>query len=147
MTNSQPELDLLIQTAQETPENSVLQVAAAYALDSFGFEDQAIVFYDRAFQLGPPADERPDFLLGYGSTLKNVGRLEESEKVLAAAVEEFPEHQALPVFLALTHLALGKAPLSVSTLLDHLLQHATDATQLQSYAPALSSYAAELRNS
>ena len=146
MTDSQPELDLLTQAAQSDPENSVLQIAAAYALDSFGFEEQAIGFYDRAYLLGPPSEERPDFLLGYGSTLKNVGRLEESEAVLAAAVEEFPEHQALPVFLALTQFKLGKANLALSAMLQHLLHCAPNATQLQSYQAAIQEYAQELQS-
>ena len=144
MTISQSELELLIQAADSDPEDSAIQVAAAYALDSFGSEDQAMVYYDRAFQLGPPHDERADFLLGYGSTLKNVGRLEESEGVLSAAVQEFPGHQALPVFLALTHLALGKGARAVSGLLQHLLDCATEAPQLQSYAKAIEGYVAEL---
>ena len=146
MTISLPELEILIQAAHADSENSVSQVAAAYALDSLGLEDRAIAFYDRAHQLGPPSADRADFLLGYGSTLKNVGRLEESETVLAAATQEFSEHQALPIFLALTHLAMGKESLAVAGLLQHLLRCTPDATQLQSYAPAIRSYAKELQN-
>ena len=41
-------------------------------------------------------------MLGFGSTLRNVGELEESEKVLREAVTRYPDDAALRVFLALT---------------------------------------------
>jgi len=72
----------------------------AFALDSNGDEHGAVVEYERALDAGVPEDLLPKALLGYGSTLRNVGRNDDAVRVLRDAVERFPEHQALPVFLA-----------------------------------------------
>ncbi|MFY0534393.1 tetratricopeptide repeat protein [Nannocystis pusilla] len=65
-------------------------VRQAYALDTAGREREAIAFYDRAWALGGPADDRVAFLIGYGSTLRNVGRLDESLDILRGAHAERP---------------------------------------------------------
>jgi predicted Zn-dependent protease len=81
-------------------------LAAAYAHDRAGEERQAIVYYDRAYQLGVPEGERRRFTVGYGSTLRNVGRLDDAIAVLGRAVAEDPGYPAFAAFLAL---ALGSA--------------------------------------
>ena len=80
----------------------------AYALDSAGDEHGAIVEYERALEAGIPDDMLAKTLLGYGSTLRNVGRNDDSVRVLEDAVRRFPEHQALPVFLAFSLWTAGR---------------------------------------
>ena len=80
--------------------------AAAYALDREGREAEAVVHYDAAAALGGPSEDRAGFSLGHGSTLRNVGRLDDSLAVLHKAVAEFPGDQAIRVFLALALLMM-----------------------------------------
>ena len=49
-----------------------------------------------------PAKERPGFFVGYGSTLRNNGKLALSARVLDEGVRRFPGYPALKVFAALT---------------------------------------------
>jgi tetratricopeptide (TPR) repeat protein len=80
----------------------------AFALDSGGDEHGAVVEYERALGAGVPDELLPKALLGYGSTLRNVGRNDDSVRVLEDAVRRFPEHQALPVFLAFSLWTAGR---------------------------------------
>jgi tetratricopeptide (TPR) repeat protein len=80
----------------------------AFELDSGGDEHGAVVEYERALETGVPDDLLAKALLGYGSTLRNVGRNEDSVRVLEDAVRRFPEHQALPVFLSFSLWTAGR---------------------------------------
>lgn len=123
-------------------EHVAVQVAAAYACDRIGREHDACGYYTRAFELGGPTDDRAGFLLGYGSTLRNVGRHEDAVAILGQAVLEHPEHAALRAFLALALHSVGHATLALATMLDAAL-----ASSPQAFAPyrrALGDYLQEL---
>lgn len=123
-----------------------LQLKAAYACDRFGSEEDAVVHYDLAWIMKSeiPSGARAGFFVGYGSTLRNVGRLAQSQEILTAAVGEFPNDRALKAFLALTHLDSGRPALAVATLLDAIVSLADRAPDIASYARALSHYRDEL---
>jgi len=104
--------------------------------DTRGEEAAAIPEYERALALGLPADERCQALLGLGSSLRNVGRPEESVRVLRAAVAEFPEHAALRAFLSLALHSLGDGRQAMVTLLDLIMRYAP----LGQYVRALGEY-------
>jgi tetratricopeptide (TPR) repeat protein len=74
---------------------------AAYALDHEGDERGAIRHYDAAYRLGVPEADEKGFLVGYGSTLRNVGRADDAVAILAAAVAKYPDYPALAAFLSL----------------------------------------------
>ena len=120
------------------------EAAAAYALDREGREAEAAERYDAAFRLGGPSSDRAGFLLGYGSTLRNVGRLDESLAVLRAATAEFPDDQALRCFLALTLHDVGRHGEALVTLLDVALALRAGSPSLGRYARALGAYRDEL---
>jgi tetratricopeptide (TPR) repeat protein len=143
----EPSIQTLKAKAAGSPDDVLLQIQVAYALDSRGDEQGAIEHYDRAYSLGVPADQRAEFLLGYGSTLKNVGRLGFSEEVLTTAIRENPENSALKAFLALTYHAQERSGKALSILLRTLLSISSPESDLQVYAPALQSYADELAGS
>lgn len=136
--------DSILRRAAAAPDDVTARIAAAYHCDAHRTEAEAIDHYDAAWALGVPAAERKEFLLGYGSTLKNVGRLVESERVLRQAVAEFPDDRALPAFLALTLQAADRSNAAVATLLETLLALGDAAPGVAAYGRALSHYAAEL---
>jgi hypothetical protein len=93
------------------------RIAAAFAADRDGDERAAIIHYDAAWRLGVPADLRRRFLVGYGSTLRNVGRADDAVGILSDAVIADPEYPALGAFLALALLDAGHPRLAVATML------------------------------
>jgi tetratricopeptide (TPR) repeat protein len=76
------------------------ELEQAFAYDREGFEAEAIPHYERAIAAGLDDEQLVKAMLGLGSSLRNVDRIDESVAVLEDAVGRFPDHQALPVFLA-----------------------------------------------
>jgi tetratricopeptide (TPR) repeat protein len=116
------------------------EIAAAYACDRKGDERGAIVHYERAFSLGVPESERRHFLVGYGSTLRNVGRADDALGLLGEAVAADPEYAPFRAFLALALLSAGHARPAVATLLGLAL----DVADLDGFERALTAYHDEL---
>jgi hypothetical protein len=117
-------------------------MAQAYARDREGDELGAIVFYDRAYAMGVPEPERKRFLVGYGSTLRNVGRVDDAVGVLAEAVRTYPDYPALQAFLALALSSAGQPHAALATMLGVVLDLAHGA--LDGYDRALGEYHDEL---
>jgi tetratricopeptide (TPR) repeat protein len=84
------------------------ELERAFAYDRDGFETEAIPHYERAIAAGLSGEELEKALLGLGSSLRNVARVEESVSVLEDACRRFPDHQALPVFLAFSLWSAGR---------------------------------------
>lgn len=125
------------------PSDPRAQIEAAYGHDRNGFEREAIRFYDEAYRLGVPVDLRRRFLVGYGSTLRNVGRTDDSIAVLAQAVADDPAYPAYAAFLALALLSAGHAKTGMATLLGCALAAARPGA-FDGYERALGEYHQEL---
>jgi tetratricopeptide (TPR) repeat protein len=114
-------------------------IAAAYAHDREGDEHGAIRYYDAAYRLGVPEDRRKRFLVGYGSTLRNVGRAEEAVAILAQAVVDYPDYPAFSAFLALALADAGHPKAALATMLGCALD-ASSPGAFDGYERALSEY-------
>lgn len=84
------------------------ELERAFAYDREGLEAEAIPHYERAIAAGLDDEQLAKAMLGLGSSLRNVDRFDESVKVLEDAVDRFPDHQALPVFLAFSLWSAGR---------------------------------------
>ena len=95
-------------------------IVRAFELDTAGDEHGAVLEYERAMEAGVPDDLLAKALLGYGSTLRNVGRNDDSVRVLEDAVRQFPDQQALPVFLAFSLWTAGRRGEALAVLAKRL---------------------------
>jgi predicted Zn-dependent protease len=118
-------------------------IAAAYAHDRAGDERAAIRYYDAAYRLGVPDDERRRFLVGYGSTLRNVGRADEAVAVLAQAAADDPEYPPFTAFLALALADAGHPQAALAAMLGCALDAARP-DAFDGYERALGEYHREL---
>ena len=125
------------------PDDALAQIEAAYGNDRAGDERTAIVHYEHAYRLGVPADVRRRFLVGFGSTLRNVGRAEDAITILAKAVEEDPHYPAYAAFLALALADEGHPKAAIATMLGCALD-AARADAFDGYERALGEYHTEL---
>ena len=121
--------------AERAPDDPDAIYERASARDSAGFTAQAEPLYGQALgsaRLDPR--RRPQAVIQLASTLRIIGRLDESEALLAAELERCAREtdpHALPdetrAFLALTYLAQGKsvdaATLALLTLAPHLKRY------------------------
>lgn len=84
------------------------ELERAFAYDREGLEAEAIPHYERAIAAGLDEEQLAKAMLGLGSSLRNVDRFDESVTVLEDAVDRFPDHHALPVFLAFSLWSAGR---------------------------------------
>jgi tetratricopeptide (TPR) repeat protein len=115
----------------------------AFEADTAGREEEALAHYRRAFEVGVPDEELAGASLGFGSTLRNVGSVDESIRVLSAAVERFPEHRALRVFLAYSLWSAGRQADALRALVAALYV-GEPAPELERYRRSIMGYADDL---
>lgn len=125
------------------PDDVHAQIEAAYGNDRAGDEHTAIVHYEAAYRLGVPAELLRRFLVGFGSTLRNVGRAEDAVNVLAQAVEMDPHYPPYTAFLALALADAGHPKAALAALLGCALDAARD-DAFDGYERALAEYHREL---
>lgn len=118
-------------------------LAAAYAADRDGREREALGHYEAALALGVPGDEQRRFTIGYGSTLRNVGRADDAVAVLARALAADPEYPAFAAFLALALADAGHPRAALAAMLGGALD-AARAGAFDGYERALADYQREL---
>lgn len=136
----------LAQTLADTWLNRAPQVAVAHYLagwarDAQGLEADALVHYEKAFELGLSGDDLRGALLGAGSTYRNLGQLDRSEEFLRRGIRDYGGASEFSAFLALTLYSRGRSKEAISILLKVLADTTTDA-HIKRYERALRYYAA-----
>ncbi|MDX6360841.1 MAG: hypothetical protein QOH37_3895 [Nocardioidaceae bacterium] len=124
----------------EHPGHPVLTYEVAGAYDSAGREADACATYEEALRLGLEGDTLRRCLCQYASTLRWLERYDESREVLLRARREYPQSDAVRVFLALTHNDSGRPDAAVAELLTVITDH-PEVTDLGRYATGLAGLA------
>lgn len=118
------------------PDDARVLYEVGGAHDTAGHEEVAVGYYERALAAGLDGMLRRRCFLQYGSTLRNLGRLDESMAAFDAARQELHDPVALTVFEALTHHAAGRADTALGLLLELLVDHVST-EDLDRYAPGI----------
>lgn len=126
----------LAATCPATDGRAAFELAGMY--DSMGFEAKAGEHYERALRLGLDDARHAQLAVQYGSTLRNLGRLEEAIAVLETAPVHESTGSAPRVVLALALHSAGRK--------DEALRVAIEAQidALPRYQRSMRNYAAEL---
>ena len=90
----QDHLPAALALAARAPSDVEARIEAAFGLDRAGDEAAAVRHYDAAWQLGVPEPLRRRFVVGYGSTLRNVGRADEAVVLLTEELARDPGYAA-----------------------------------------------------
>ncbi|TDD72460.1 tetratricopeptide repeat protein [Actinomadura darangshiensis] len=127
-------------TSELTPGDAVAEYELASAHDSIGNEASAADHYGRAFEAGLSGSRRRQATIQYASTLRNLGRAEESVTILTkerdAGSDELDD--AVTAFLALALTDVGREREAAGLALGALSRH------LPRYNRSLSNYAKTL---
>jgi tetratricopeptide (TPR) repeat protein len=121
------------------PDDVNAQVEAAYGLDHAGLEREAIRHYEVANEIGIPESERRRFTVGFGSTLRNVGRADDAVAILARAVADDPDYAPFGAFLALALFSAGHPKPALAAMLGAALDAARP-DAFDGYERALTEY-------
>ena len=111
--------------------------------DSAGRPGEAVPHYERALALGLPDDLLPGCLLQLGSTLRNLGRLDEAVGRFDEGLALFPEHVSLRLFRAFALADLGRDREALVDVLN-LARTRIDAPEVHRYARSLENYTRNL---
>jgi predicted Zn-dependent protease len=136
----------LLELRAERPDDPQVAVQTAWVHDSLGLEEEAAEHYQAALAGDLSDAEARGVYLGYGSTLRTLGRDEESDRVFREGIERFPDFAALRAFRAMLLYNLGRPREAVELLLGVLLETASDPS-IERYRRALSAYADDLDRS
>src|SRR5512133_2226653 len=93
--NMAPTIAALLPLYEQHPRDPRVLYEVGGAYDTAGEEATAVGFYERAMAEGLEGDIRRRCYLQFGSTLRNLGRLDESTTIFAQARREFPDSVAL----------------------------------------------------
>jgi tetratricopeptide (TPR) repeat protein len=132
------ELGAAMKAADTQPNNVQAQIAAAWANDDYGSEADATRHYDAAWAAGIPAESRCRFMVGYGSTLRNNDRLDESIAIHSQAIADSPTFVAYHAFLALALHRAGRHEQAMAEALTALVDAGSE--NLDGYDRSLSYY-------
>lgn len=140
----EPARQLLVALAAEFPADAEVAYQTAWAHDVLGLEAEAVPFYERALTGdGLSEEDRRGALLGYGSTLRTLGRYPEAVEAFRRGIAEFPDDNALRTFSAMALYNVGEHHAAMRTLLEVLAATSSD-PRIQGYRPAIEHYAQDL---
>jgi tetratricopeptide (TPR) repeat protein len=134
--NMQPTIDAFQDLLREHPDNARLVYEVGGSYDTAGQEQVALGHYARALELGLDGDLRRRCLLQFASTLRNLGRVDESLAMFDRAIAEFPDSPSLKVFKALTLHASDCANAAFALLLTTIADH-LDSPEIARYEAAI----------
>src|SRR4051812_42744259 len=121
--NMAPTITYFQDLLAQHPDHPVLVYEVGGAYDTAGEGATAALYYERALALGLEGDALRRCLCQYGSTLRWLGRLDESVAVLERARADFPESDSVRVFLALTLNEAGRGDPAMAELLKVVVGH------------------------
>jgi tetratricopeptide (TPR) repeat protein len=105
--------------------------------DSAGRAAEAIPLYQQALAAGLVGELRARCLLQLGSSLRNVGRVDEAVTLLRDARREFPGFRPLRAFLALALHSAGRDGEALRELLETIADEGDYERSLRAYAAEL----------
>ena len=137
-------LPRLQQLDERHPNVAEINYQLAWTCDVLDHAKDALPYYEKAIALGLPPNELSGALLGLGSTLRNLGKLERSAEVLRSGKTQFPDNPEFDIFLALTLYQQGKHAEAMQVVLNTLCD-TTDDPGLTAYQRAIRHAASNLR--
>ncbi|MFF1876409.1 tetratricopeptide repeat protein [Leifsonia sp. NPDC058230] len=114
----QPTIDAFLRVLAEHPGNAVVLYDVGGSYDTAGEEETALGYYEQALRAGLTGDTLRRCLLQYGSTLRNLGRYDESLAALDRAVELYPRSESVRMWHALSLHAAGRSDAAVAALME-----------------------------
>ncbi|WP_404407087.1 tetratricopeptide repeat protein [Jeotgalibacillus malaysiensis] len=134
---------LMERLLEKDPEQANYQYQMAWCYDNLGLEKEAVPHYERAIQLGLPAEDLENAYLGLGSTYRTLGRYKEAVDTFETAITKFPKAEQLKVFYSMSLYNLGKHHQAMEILLQ-TLAHTTSDEAVLKYKKAILFYSDKL---
>lgn len=138
-----PTIAAFLEVLVEHPDDPAVLYEVGGAYDTDGQEETALGYYRRAMAGGLDGRRLRQCYLQSGSTLRNLGRLDESLAAFDEGIARFPESESLGLFRALTLHAMGRPSAALGAVLTVIADRFPTA-EVQRYEAALRGNAAYL---
>jgi tetratricopeptide (TPR) repeat protein len=133
------------QVVEQFPNDSRAHFEYGGAFDCAGREAEAIPHYYRAMEMGLAGNDLPRLYVQLGSSLRNVGKIEEAIQLLNEGCQRFPDQPALQMFRAFALYSAGRHAESAVDLMELAIAHIQTA-DMQTYQRAIRLYTDEIKN-
>lgn len=143
--NMQPTIDAFLSALEDHPDDPEVLYEVGGSYDTDGQEEVAVTYYERALAIGLQGEMLRKCYLQYGSTLRNLGRADESLAIFSDARREFPNSVSLGVFELLTLHAQGKRDAALAAALILIADH-VQTDEIKRYEPSIRGNAHYLAN-
>jgi tetratricopeptide (TPR) repeat protein len=140
----QPTIDAFLALLAEHPGQPEVLYEVGGSYDTAGEELTALGYYEAAMAAGLSGDSLRKCLMQYGSTLRILGRYDESLVALDRALIEYPDSASVRAFHALALHAAGRSDGAVGELLE-LVADGLRIPEVLRYEAALRGNAAYLK--
>jgi tetratricopeptide (TPR) repeat protein len=125
--------------AEKYPNTARAKFELANAYDFIGQEDKAIKQYEDAIRIGLNAEYEAYALLQLGSSLRNVGRIDDAISVLSDAEKRYPEFPSITMFLGMAMHDKNMNTEALRTTLNAMLRH-FKTSDIERYRVSLENY-------
>ena len=136
---------LFLELVHDHPMNAEINFQCGQTHDAMGLEEKALVFYERAIQIGLPDELLKDAYVCLGSTYKVLGYNQKSLDVLTKGQYLFPDYHPLKIFKSLTLYSLNEYSEAMEIILKTLLD-TTDDIGIKNYSKAVRYYSEHLND-
>ncbi len=143
--NMQPTIEAFLAVLKEHPNDAIVLYDVGGSYDTAGEEETALGYYERAMDAGLEGDILRRCLLQYGSTLRALGRYDESLEALDRALALFPASPSVRMWHALSLHAAGRSDAAVAELMELTIDEVRTPDLLR-YEAAVRGNAAYLRD-
>ncbi|MFF1572235.1 tetratricopeptide repeat protein [Leifsonia sp. NPDC058292] len=143
--NMGPTIEAFLRVLAEHPDNAAVLYDVGGSYDTAGDEETALGYYERAMELGLTGDTLRRCLLQYGSTLRNLGRHDDSLAALDRALQLYPRSESVRMWHALSLHAAGRSDAAVAALMELTVDEVRTEDLLR-YEAAIRGNAAYLRD-
>ena len=140
-----PTIKAALEVLAEHPDDAIVLYEVGGAYDTDRQEDVALGYYHRAMDAGLEGHRLRQCYLQLGSTLRNLGRFEESLEVFAEGCARFPDSESLVLFRALSLHAAGRTHAALGSVFE-LIADRLRTDEVQRYEAAIRGNAAYLES-
>jgi tetratricopeptide (TPR) repeat protein len=138
-------IEYFLEVAEKYPNSARAKFELANAYDFTRQEETAISLYEDAISIGLDAECEAYALLQLGSSLRNVGRIDDAISILADAEHRYPEFPSITMFLGMAMHDKNKNTEALRKTLNAMLRH-LKTSDMERYRMALENYIKDIKS-
>ncbi|UFU00052.1 tetratricopeptide repeat protein [Radiobacillus kanasensis] len=138
-------IEYFLEVVVKYPNSARAKFELANAYDFTGQENKAIPLYEDAISIGLDAEYEAYALLQLGSSLRNVGRIDDAIRILSDAEQRYSEFPSISMVLGMAMHDKNRNAEALGITLDVILRH-VKTSDIVRYRVALENYIKDINS-